>query len=74
MKLQSISTLVAASIVTLSLAAPALAADYTLNINTALAVTDPLYKGLEALQANVAEASEGRLEVKLFPELAARPG
>lgn len=67
MKFQSLTTLLAASAVSLVLAGPALAADYTLNINTALAVTDPLYKGLEALQANVAEASAGRLEVKLFP-------
>lgn len=48
-------------------AGPAVAADYTLSVNTALATSDPLYKGLEALQANVAEASGGRLEVKLFP-------
>lgn len=43
------------------------AADFTLSINTALATSDPLYKGLEALQTNVLEASGGRLEVKLFP-------
>ena len=48
-------------------AGQALAADYTLSVNTALATTDPLYKGLEALQKNVADASGGRLEVKLFP-------
>jgi tripartite ATP-independent transporter DctP family solute receptor len=45
----------------------AMAADYTLSINTALATTDPIYKGLEAFQANVAKASDGRMEVKLFP-------
>ncbi len=45
----------------------AMAADYTLSINTALATSDPLYKGLEAFQANVAKASDGRIEVKLFP-------
>ncbi len=49
------------------MASHALAADYTLNINTALTTDDPLYKGLEALQENVAEASEGALEIKLFP-------
>ena len=65
--MKSITTLLATSVIALTIGAPALAADYTLNINTALAVTDPLYKGLEALQANVAEASEGRMEVKLFP-------
>jgi tripartite ATP-independent transporter DctP family solute receptor len=48
-------------------ASTALAQDQTLSINTALATTDPLYKGLEALQANVAEASGGRLEIRLFP-------
>lgn len=55
---------IAASLFT---ATAALAADYTLNVNTALATSDPLYKGLEALQANVAEASGGRMEVVLFP-------
>ncbi|WP_316858576.1 C4-dicarboxylate TRAP transporter substrate-binding protein [uncultured Cohaesibacter sp.] len=45
----------------------AMAADYTLSINTALATSDPLYKGLEAFQTNVKDASGGRLEVKLFP-------
>ncbi|WP_319483360.1 C4-dicarboxylate TRAP transporter substrate-binding protein [uncultured Cohaesibacter sp.] len=45
----------------------AMAADYTLSINTALATSDPLYKGLEAFQENVAKASDGRMEVKLFP-------
>ncbi|MBL4808380.1 MAG: C4-dicarboxylate TRAP transporter substrate-binding protein [Rhodobacteraceae bacterium] len=43
------------------------AADYTLNINTALATSDPLYAGLEAFQENILEASDGRLEIKLFP-------
>ncbi len=47
--------------------APALAADYTLSVNTALATSDPLYKGLESFVAGVAEASGGRIEVKLFP-------
>lgn len=45
----------------------ALAADYTLNINSALATSDPLYKGLEAFQENIAEASDGRLEIVLYP-------
>ncbi|SFN74028.1 tripartite ATP-independent transporter solute receptor, DctP family [Thioclava dalianensis] len=44
------------------------AAGQALSINTALATTDPLYKGLEAMQANVAKASDGRLEIKLFPQ------
>ncbi len=43
------------------------AADYTLNVNTALSTDDPLYKGLEAFRDNVAERSGGKIEVKLFP-------
>lgn len=58
--------LVAAALASVA-ATPAVAADYTLNINTALATTDPLYKGLESLQASVAEASGGRLDIRLFP-------
>jgi tripartite ATP-independent transporter DctP family solute receptor len=65
MKFVSIKALFAASVFVV--AAPALAADYTLSVNTALAVTDPLYKGLESFAANVATASGGRIEVKLFP-------
>lgn len=53
--------------VLLAVAAPAAAADYTLNVNTALSVTDPLYRGLEAFRDGVAEATDGRLEVRLFP-------
>lgn len=49
------------------LAGAALAADYTLNVNTALATSDPLYKGLESLQAAIDEKSGGRLEIRLFP-------
>jgi tripartite ATP-independent transporter DctP family solute receptor len=43
------------------------AADYTLNVNTALTTDDPLYKGLESFQENVAKRSNGALEIKLFP-------
>ncbi|AJY47561.1 C4-dicarboxylate TRAP transporter substrate-binding protein [Martelella endophytica] len=49
------------------MAGSALAADYTLNVNTALATNDPLYAGLEAFAENVATASDGALEVRLFP-------
>ncbi|MBZ8134736.1 C4-dicarboxylate TRAP transporter substrate-binding protein [Afifella sp. IM 167] len=45
----------------------AMAADYTLSVNTALTTDDPLYKGLEAFRENVAERTGGALEVKLFP-------
>ncbi|MGB3247118.1 MAG: C4-dicarboxylate TRAP transporter substrate-binding protein [Sulfitobacter sp.] len=58
---------IAALATSIALAGPAFAAEYTLSINTALATSDPLYKGLEALQANIADASGGRLEINLFP-------
>jgi tripartite ATP-independent transporter DctP family solute receptor len=45
----------------------AAAADYTLNVNTALTTDDPLYKGLESFQDSVAKRSNGALEIKLFP-------
>lgn len=51
----------------LAVAAPAAAADYTLNVNTALSVNDPLFRGLESFRDGVAEATGGRLEVRLFP-------
>jgi tripartite ATP-independent transporter DctP family solute receptor len=48
-------------------AGTALAADYTLNINTALTTDDPLYKGLESLKSSVEARSQGRLAIRLFP-------
>lgn len=48
-------------------AGAAMAQDYTLNVNTALATSDPLYAGLEAFQANIADASDGRMAIVLFP-------
>jgi tripartite ATP-independent transporter DctP family solute receptor len=48
-------------------AVTARAADWTLNVNTALTTDDPLYKGLESFQKSVAQRTNGRLEVKLFP-------
>lgn len=65
MELGSLRALLAAGCAALAL--PALAADYTLNVNTALTTGDPLYRGLESFQAAVAERSDGRLEVQLFP-------
>jgi TRAP-type C4-dicarboxylate transport system substrate-binding protein len=56
-----------AAVMAVSIAGAAIAQDYTLSVNTALAATDPLYHGLEAFQANVLEASSGRLAVQLFP-------
>lgn len=67
MKSRFLSMIAAAAAATVMLGTVAFAADYTLNVNTALATNDPLYKGLEAFQANVAEASEGAIEIKLFP-------
>ncbi len=43
------------------------AAKYLLNVNTALATSDPLYKGLEAFRDNVEQRSNGEMAVKLFP-------
>ena len=67
MKMIAMRTLAAAGALAIAAAFPAVAADYTLSVNTALAVTDPLYKGLESFVAGVATASGGRIEVKLFP-------
>jgi tripartite ATP-independent transporter DctP family solute receptor len=64
---RSLSTIIAAAAVALSFSGSALAADYTLSVNSALAPSDPLYKGLEAFQENVAQASNGAIEIKLFP-------
>ena len=65
MKLTSFRWILAAGFA--AVAGSALAADYTLSINTALTTTDPLYKGLESFRDAVAERSNGVIEVKLFP-------
>jgi tripartite ATP-independent transporter DctP family solute receptor len=44
-----------------------LAADYTLNVNTALTQDDPLYKGLEIFKQKVEERTDGNLEIRIFP-------
>ena len=67
MKTISMRALVAAGALVMIAPLSAVAADYTLSVNTALATSDPLYKGLESFVAGVAEASGGRIEVKLFP-------
>ncbi len=61
------TTLLAAGMVGALGAAAVQAQEHTLSINTALAVTDPLYKGLESFRDNVATASGGRIAVTLFP-------
>ena len=48
-------------------ATPVQAADWTLNVNTALTVDDPLYKGLEAFKSGVEQRTGKKLEVRLFP-------
>lgn len=67
MNLKSLNTIFAAGVVIAASVLPSMAADYTLSVNTALNESDPLYSGLNAFVTNVAEASGGRLEVKLFP-------
>lgn len=56
----------AAGMAALTTALPALA-QQQLNINTALAVQDPLYKGLERMRDKVAERSKGQLTIRIFP-------
>jgi TRAP-type C4-dicarboxylate transport system substrate-binding protein len=65
MKFAAIKAFLAAGLAAAAL--PALAADYTLSVNTALNTNDPLYKGLESFRDAVAERSGGTVEVKLFP-------
>jgi tripartite ATP-independent transporter DctP family solute receptor len=65
MKFAAIKVFVGAAMMAASL--PALAADQTLSINTALTTSDPLYKGLESFRDAVAARSNGTIEVKLFP-------
>jgi tripartite ATP-independent transporter DctP family solute receptor len=67
MTVSRLAPLVAAGLLAAALAGPALAADQTLSINTALTTSDPLYKGLESFRDQVAERSGGTIEVKLFP-------
>ncbi|WP_116654333.1 C4-dicarboxylate TRAP transporter substrate-binding protein [Pelagibacterium sediminicola] len=59
--------LLLAATASFTIATAANAQDYTLSVNTALATNDPLYAGLESFVEKVAERSDGRLEVRLFP-------
>ncbi|MGL4813387.1 MAG: C4-dicarboxylate TRAP transporter substrate-binding protein [Beijerinckiaceae bacterium] len=45
----------------------AASAQHQLNINTALATDDPIYKGLERLRDKVAERSKGQLTIRIYP-------
>ena len=67
MTLHRISGLLLAATASFAIATAANGQDYTLSVNTALATNDPLYAGLESFVEKVAERSEGRLEVRLFP-------
>ncbi len=47
-------------------AAPALADDFVLNVNTPLDEQDPLWKGLEAFKARVETRTDGKLRIRLY--------
>ena len=47
-------------------AAGALAAEWTLSVNTALTTDDPMYKGLQMFQKNVEDKTGGEVKVRLF--------
>lgn len=51
----------------LAVAPVADAAEFTLNVNTALTTDDPMYVGLESFKKGVEQKSGGRIEVKLYP-------
>ncbi|MCB8837946.1 C4-dicarboxylate TRAP transporter substrate-binding protein [Aurantimonas sp. VKM B-3413] len=59
--------LVAAGLVTGLAAGQASAQDYQLNVSTALTQEDPIYKGLEQFRDKVAERTDGKVEVRIFP-------
>lgn len=42
-------------------------AQMQLNVNTALTKDDPIYKGLERMRDKVAERSQGKLTIRIFP-------
>lgn len=67
MTLQRITGLLLAAAASFTIATAANSQEYTLSVNTALATNDPLYAGLESFVGKVAERSDGRLEVRLFP-------
>ena len=59
--------LVAAGLVSGFAAGQASAQDYQLNVSTALTQEDPIYKGLEQFRDKVAERTDGKVEVRIFP-------
>lgn len=56
-----------ATVSTLLSISGAFAASFTLGVNTALTTDDPTYKGLEMFQQGVAKATNGDVEIRLFP-------
>jgi tripartite ATP-independent transporter DctP family solute receptor len=65
--LRRIGSYFAAGLLAVSFSLEAVAAEFTLNVNTALTQTDPLFKGLEAFRDNVAKRTDGKIEVRIFP-------
>lgn len=57
----------AAGVILMTGSSAALAADFSLSVNTALQPQDPLFKGLNAFKENVEKRSDGKIEVRLFP-------
>lgn len=58
---------VAASTILFTVDTTPAAAQAQLNINTSLAQSDPIYKGLERMRDRVAERSAGKLTIRIFP-------
>ena len=52
---------------TLLLTTSVFAAKYTLNVSTALATDDPIYKGLVEFKKNVEQRSNKQLTIRIFP-------
>tara|TARA_R110001583_G_scaffold195356_1_gene372219 strand:- start:66135 stop:67115 length:981 start_codon:yes stop_codon:yes gene_type:complete len=67
MKISRLTTFIVSGVAGMTMAMAAHAADYTLSVNTALATSDPLYKGLEAFVKNVDARTKGQIKVTLFP-------
>ncbi len=59
--------LLSSVVASLVLCTSAQSATYTLNVNSALTVDDPMFKGLNQFKAEVEKRSGGQIEVKLFP-------
>jgi tripartite ATP-independent transporter DctP family solute receptor len=57
----------AGALAALAVAGSAFAADFTLNVNTALTTDDPMYVGLQSFKKGVETRSNGKIEVKLYP-------